>query len=211
MGILIDKATEGLRNAGGIAYEVPVVTGAVNLRAVVSTPIKKIGIVHRECLDNFIAANVSFCKKESIDIISISLPNKSSLFKWKIKSALKTLSRNKIDALWIPNDNLLLQRDNLFDVWIPAADKLEIPVIVGIETLVDPKLDFGTLAVLPDHVGLGKQTADMIYELSGNNWKFKEHQIFPPLAIHKIINLRQAKERFNISDDKLGIIDKKLE
>jgi hypothetical protein len=39
-------------------------------------------------------------------------------------------------------------------------NKHKKPVIVGVETLVNPGLGFGTFAILPDHTELGKQLAE---------------------------------------------------
>lgn len=210
MGIMIKDAISGLKNACGISYEIPVVTSVINLRSVIPTPIEKVGIVHREYLSGFIKQNAVFCQREGVDLVTIALPNKSGFYKKMVRSALHQLGKRNIQALWIPNDNKLLHPEIIRSVWIPVAKKMRIPVIVGIEILVNPKLDFGTFAVLPDHAALGKQTAEMVYEIRDNNWQCRHNQVDPPLAIYKIINLRQAARHFKVTEDRLGSVDKKL-
>jgi hypothetical protein len=211
MGIMIKKIIRDLKNATGISYEVPVVTSAVGLRSVLSLPLKKIGIVHREYLNDFLRQNAVYCKREGIDLVSIALPGKSVAYKKLIKNALSTLSRKKIDALWIPNDVVLLQPDIIRTIWIPQVRKMKIPVIVGVETLINPQLDLGTFAVLPGHKSLGTQAAEMVYDIQDNNWRCGKTRVEPPLAVFKIINLPQARKLFNVSEEKLRTVDKKLE
>lgn len=211
MGVFIKDAIGEIKNASGISYEIPIVTSIVNLRSVLGSSMKKVGVIHREFLKDFIEKNRAFCKMEGIEIIDISLPNKSDDYKKLLKNSLKTLFEEKnIDVLWVPNDNAFLNVENIQGVWIPAVKKEKKPVVVGVELLVNPKLDFGTFAVLPDHVALGSQAAEMIYDIRDNEWKCEERRVDPPLAVFKIINLQQAKKNFNVSDEKLKIVDKTL-
>jgi hypothetical protein len=209
MGVFIKDAISGIKNACGIAYEIPIVTSVVNLRAVLGSSMKKVGVIHREFLNDFIAKNNEFCKMEGIEIIDVSLPNKSDDYKKLIKNNLKTLFKEKnVDVLWVPNDNVFLNIDIIQNVWVPAVKKEKKPVVVGVELLVNPKLEFGTFAVLPDHVALGSQAAEMIYDIKSDGWKCKENRVDPPLAVYKIINFKQAKEIFNVSDEKMKAVDK---
>ncbi|MBN1758109.1 MAG: hypothetical protein JW863_07325 [Chitinispirillaceae bacterium] len=210
MGVMVKKALHHLKNASGISYEIPIVTSLVSLRAVLETKLKKVGVVHREFLDDFIAENRTYCRNEGIDIINISLPNKSRNFSKLLKKSLDDLDKKGIDALWVPNDNALLDPVTIKNAWIPAARKFKIPFVVGVEVLVNPKLNFGTFAVLPDHISLGSQVAEMVYEIMENNWKIEELHVEPPLAVYKIINLPQAKKYFHVSDEQLKSVDKKL-
>ncbi len=212
MGIMIEDAITGLRNACGIAYEIPVVTSVVNLRSILDSPVKTIGIIHRTYLDGFLRRNARFCSKEKIKLISVPVSNNKQTLKKQLRKAFKSIIKQNVDALWVPNDNILLHSDYLRYIWIPKAKQLGVPVIVGIETLVNPDLDFGTLAVTPDHTSLGKQTADKIYEIMDNNWQCTgNRQVDPALAIYKILNMHRAIGAFRMPEEKLGSIDKKLE
>jgi hypothetical protein len=211
MGVLVGDAIASLKNAAGISYEIPIVTSIVSLRSIIKSPMKKVGILHREYLTEFLKLNKKFCEMEGIEIIDISLPNKSETYKTLLRNGLKDLiEQKKVDVLWVPNDNEFLQPEIIKDVWIPAAKKFKIPVVVGVEVLVKPQLDFGTFAVLPDHISLGTQVAEMIYDISDNNWKCESNKVDPPLAVYKIINVLQAKKNFKVKDEDLGSVDKKV-
>jgi hypothetical protein len=209
MGVFISDAIKDIKNACGISYEIPVVTSIVSLRSVLGTSMKKVGIIHREFLNDFLTKNKQFCKMEGIEIINVALPNKSDSYQKLLKAGLKTLFEEKnVDVLWIPNDNAFLKPEIIQGVWVPAVKKEKKPVVVGVEVLVKPQLNFGTFAVLPDHVSLGGQAAEMIYDIMDNDWQCEEGQVDPPLAVYKIINLQQAKKNFNVSDEKLKAVDK---
>lgn len=210
MGVMIKDAIADLPNACGISYEIPIVTSIVSLRFVLGKPIRKVGVVHREFFTEFLERDRTFCMREGIEIISAAMPNKDDSFGKRIETALKQLERKEIDALWVPNDNVLLRPDIIKDVWMRMVSRYRLPVVVGVEVLVNPRLNFGTFAVLPDHVSMGSQAAAMVYEIRDNNWKCKDNRVDPPLAVYKIINLSQAKKWFNVSEERLKTIDKKL-
>lgn len=210
MSVMVKESLHNLRNASGISYEIPVVTSLVSLRSALGTAIKKVGIIHRAFLSEFLDENRKFCSKEGFELVSVALPNKQDNTGTALKKALKNLKKNNVDVLWIPNDNALLHPSTIRNIWIPAVRKLKIPVIVGVEVLVNPELNFGTFAVLPDHVSLGGQAAEMILEIIDNHWTINSMRVEPPLAVYKIINLPQAKRYFHVSDDNLKSIDKKL-
>jgi len=211
MGVLIGDAIANLKNASGISYEIPIVTSIVSLRYILKSPMKKVGIIRREFLKEFLEQNRKFCEMEGIEIIDIALPNKSDNYKTLLKSGLIDLvDKKKVDVLWVPNDNEFLQPDIIRDVWVPLAKKFKIPVVVGVEILVKPQLEFGTFAVLPDHISLGSQAAGMIYDIKDNDWTCESHKVEPPLAVYKIINVPQAKKNFKVKDEDLGSVDKKV-
>jgi len=210
MGVMIKDAIADLKNAAGISYEIPIVTSIVSLRAILGLPMKKVGVVNREFLKDFLSQNREFCKREGIEIVNESLPNKSDSYRMLLKKALENLVSKNIEALWIPNDNALLHPELIKNVWLPFVKKYRIPVVVGVEVLVTPKINLGTFAVLPDHVALGTQAAEIVYDIMDNGWKVDKMRVDPPLAVYKIINLLQAKKSFNVSDEKLKAVDKKL-
>lgn len=211
MGVLIEEAVSDLRNAAGISYEIPAVTSILSIRSVLKEKIETAGVVHRNFLNKFVESNKAVCRKEGIELFDVALPNKSGNMKFLLKKALEELVESKgVQALWVPNDNILLQPDFIQSVWVPYCANNRVPVIVGVDVFVDSKLDFGTFAVLPDHVSLGIQAAEMIYSIRDNGWQVRERKVEPPLAVYKIINYKQAKKQFGIIEDALGAIDKVL-
>lgn len=212
MAAFLEKEIMGLTAAAGISYEIPIVTSALNLRTIIKRPIPKVGVVHREFLRNFIAENTGYCKREGIGLAAVSLGNREANYRKSVKKALdKLFEEEKIDALWIPNDNVLLSPEIIKDVWIPIINKFKKPVIVGVETLVNPKLSFGTFAVIPDHLELGRQLAEKILEISNSNFDVGNGTVNQPLSVIKTINLRQARKFLNLGTDGLGSVDKVLE
>jgi hypothetical protein len=209
MGILIDRLIRDMKNATGIFYEIPIVTSAVNMRAVLGVRIKRVGVIHRKFMSGFVEMNTKYCEKENIRIIPFELPDKETDYSPIIKKGLKQLlKKDSIDAIWVPNDNALLTPVTIRDVWAPFTKESKIPVIVGVEVLVNPSLNFGTFAVLPDHIALGSQAADMVYDIKDNGWSVSDRKVEPPLSVYKIINLPQAKEVFKVKDENLRNVDR---
>ncbi len=211
MGIMVEKAIAGIRNAEAISYEIPIVTSVVNLRSISTLPINRIGIVHRELMDELILQNKESCNREGISIVNRSLPDKKGTLSVELRKALDELfAKEKVDALWIPNDNKLLTPYLVTTVWIPKVKQYRKPVIVGLEALADPKLDFGTLAVLPDHESLGAQVASLIISARKNNWVVESGRVDPSISVYKILNHRQAVRLFNVQEKNMVGIDKVL-
>jgi len=210
MAVMVSDAISGIENASGIEYEIPIVTGIISLRSILGRPVRRVGVVYRDIHGEFIEANRALCAREGIELVTISLPNRSGRFSIDVREALGRLYEQRIEALWVPNDNVLLRVDIIRNTWMPALRNSKIPIVVGVEVLVEPRLNFGTLAVIPDHVALGSQAADMVFDIRDNGWKCEKGRVYPPLAIIKAVNLFQMRRRFNVSEDKLKGIDKKL-
>lgn len=153
-------------NATGIRYEIPLVTSGVKLRSLSKNKIERIGVLYREKVEDYVSENKKLSKAEDIDLIGVRLSNQSKTRTEDIRTGLKELcEKHKIDALWVLNDNSLLNQETLTEAWIPATKKYGLPIIVGVELLVRPSLGFGTLAVLPDHYSLGVQASGLIYDI----------------------------------------------
>jgi len=210
MASFMDIMIRDIKNAAGIFYEVPVVTSIVNLRSVMpSVPLKKIGVVHREFMEQSVKTNREYCKKENIELVSQIIPGDD--VKSYLEKALNRLRDQNIDALWIPNDNKIVNASLLQSVWFPFAGQFGKPIIVGVEVLVQPKFKFGTFAVIPDPFELGVQAAEIIFDIRDNGWKAEGRGIEPPRSVFKIINMEQAQRLFRIDKEKLSNIDKILQ
>lgn len=211
MGIMVGNAISGIKNAEAISYEIPIVTAAVNLRLISGLSISKIGVVNREFMRGLVEQNRASCKREGITIVNRNLPDRKRTMSGALKNALDDLfKKEKVDALWVPNDNILLTPYLLRTVWIPKAREYRKPVIVGIEALADPQLDFGTLAVVPDHESLGAQVASLVINARNNGWVIEPGKIEPSISVYKILNLKQAGMIFKIKENDMVGIDKVL-
>jgi hypothetical protein len=211
MASFMDLVIRDMKNATGIFYEVPVVTSVVNLRSVMpSVSLKKVGVVNREFMEPSVSVNKGYCKKEDIELVSRLIPGDGNVGS-DLEKALNLLRDQNIDALWVPNDNKLVNASLFKSVWIPFAGQFGKPIIVGVEVLVQPKFEFGTFAVIPDPFELGTQAAEIIYDIRDNNWSAEGREIEQPRSVYKIINMEQARRLFRIDKEKLGNVDKILE
>jgi hypothetical protein len=212
MAASLDHEINGLKLATGIAYEIPILTSAVNLRSILKRPLPKIGIVHRDFLTGFVAGNREYCRREGMTLTAVALRNQEPDFTKAVRRALRTLlEEGKVDALWVPNDFALLTPELLRQVWLPMLNRYRTPVIVGVEALAQPGLGFGTLAVLPDHLELGRQLSEMILEISASGFSVPAGTVRLPLSIIKVVNLPQARKITGLGREGLGNVDRILE
>lgn len=200
-----------LINATGIAYEVPGVTAFVGLRAIINTPVSRVGVIHARYSRGFIERQRSLAAKEHVEMFPVEVSNQPTLN--EIRDAfhfLKAVSR--VDTLWVLNDNRLL-KDGRFvvEVWQPAIERLKVPVIVGAAPLVSPQAAFGTFAVLPDHAALGVQAANLIQDLAEEDWDAAHHSVELPLSTTSVLDLAAAGERFGLRGDPRKLVDQVVE
>ncbi|MCU7835715.1 MAG: hypothetical protein KZQ83_10760 [gamma proteobacterium symbiont of Taylorina sp.] len=204
--LYLDRQITDLKNINGIRYEIPAVTSLVQLREIVQRPIKKVGIIYREWMTDFIQQNQVYCEQEKIELVKVKIYNRTSLS--QLNYHLKHLLHSDIDALWVANDNALLHPRIIQNVWIPLLKQFNKPVIVGIHRLTRKNLNFGTFSVEADHYALGIQAAEMISTIMENDWQVAEHEIEPPLSIRNSLNLKLSRDKkIPIDQQKLGQID----
>ncbi len=205
--LYLDRQLRPLKNTTGIRYEIPAVTSLVQLRSIVKRPIKKVGVIYREWMGDFIAQNQVYCEQEGIELVMLKIHNKVSIN--YLNYHLKYLLRKDIDALWVVNDNGLLQPRFLQNAWLPLLKKFNKPVLVGLSSLVKTDLNFGTFSVEADHYALGVQGAEMIDEIMENGWQINDHSVEQPLSINNILNVKLSKKkRIGLETNKLGQIDR---
>lgn len=211
LGADIGAAIKGLPNATGIAYEVPIVTSVVALRSALGMSVERVGVVHREIMTDLVERGRAFCAKEDVDVVSIALPDSAADHAPQLRKAVRTLLRDKaVDVLWIPNDNVILQPELIQSVWSRLIGRYRTPAIVGARTLVDPALQLGTFAVVPDHLALGAQIAGKIEEIRDTKRQIDAAAVDPPVSVKKFVNLRQARRFAQAESLRLGSVDSVL-
>jgi hypothetical protein len=211
MTSFLEEVSSGMKHITGIAYEVPGVTGFIHLRAVVASPVNRVGVVYRPAFKRFVERQVALAARESIEIVPVAVPVDVSAD--QLREALNTLcQRGKVDALWMLNDNGLI-RDAAFvmETWRSALRDVNLPLMVGVSNLVDPAEPFGALAVVPDHEALGLQAANLLFDLAGNNWNVGEHAIELPLSVKTVVDVKQVRDRFGLRAGALQQIDQALD
>ncbi len=209
MASFTDIAIKKLKNATGIFYEVPVVTSIVNLRTIMpEMPIRKVGVVYRTVMESSMHTNQAYCQQERVKLISYPISAKKDIAS-ELKKGLAHL-RGKIDALWVLNDSMLVNAQLIREIWHPFIRELKKPVIVGIEVLVQPRFQFGTFGVVPNHAELGIQAAEMIYNIMDDDWQVSNSEVEQPRSVYKILNLDQAEQLFGVGREQLSFVDKIL-
>ncbi len=187
--LFVDKFISNIKNASGIRYEIPAVISLVNMRSIIKSPIKSVGVIHREWMSSLIEENRKYLEAEGIKLVAVELPNKDSNINQKLESGLQQLKNKSVDAIWVLNDNEILNGKSIGQIWIPQLSKTDIPVLVGVKPLLNTKYNFGTFAIVPDHYALGVQAASILYELMDENWEMGDRDITQPISVKKIVNV----------------------
>jgi putative ABC transport system substrate-binding protein len=211
MASFLEEVRSELPNATGVSYEVPGVSAFVNLRAVIQRPVNRVGVVYRPSFRGFIERQRALAAKEQITVVSAEVPADATAA--ELRRALRSLRNSgNIDALWVLNDNALL-RDAQFleDAWRPEIALMGVPVVVGVSTLVSDEARFGTFAVLPDLEALGVQAANVLFEVSDNDWKASAHPVELPVSTVTVVNMRQVRGQFGLREGATRRIDKGIE
>lgn len=210
MAVRVDKAILGMKRVTGIFYEVPGVTILVNLRSILDEPVRKVGVIHRGAMEDFVRESARWCAAENIELVPYPIPGQGDDVAKAVRTGVRRLWRkDAVDALWVLNDNFYLTPEIIRDGWLPALERFEKPVLVGVENFVSTGIKFGTFAVLPDHYGLGAQAAGLVTRLQEDGWKAgDEPSVRQPLAITKLLNLRLARKYSRVNDARLMEIDR---
>ncbi len=207
MALFMDQAIDGLNQVVGIRYEVPAVISLVNLRDLMEQPFTRVGVVYRAQTKPFFEQQKLTCSREQIELIGVEVPSQSDKMNKQLKNALSQLiKQDDVDALWILNDSALLTEHALTYVWLPRIRRFKGPVVVGVRPLVE-KVPLGNFAVVPDHQGMGKQIANLIFEMVEGGFDFDGPKVFNPVSVETILNYRQARKQFSINSEKLGQVD----
>jgi hypothetical protein len=212
MASFLEDLRAELNNASGVAYEVPGVTALVQLRSVVQKPIRRVGVVYRPAFGPFVERQEALAAKEQIKLVPIRVPVDASAN--DIRDALKGLRLvGELDALWVLNDNALLRDGNFLEqAWREEITALNVPVIVGVPTLVSAEARFGTFAVLPDLDALGIQAANVLLDVADSGWHASGHPVELPISTLTVINMRQARAlKFLLRDGALRRVDRVIE
>jgi len=211
MTSFLEELRGNLRNATGIAYEVPGITAFVNLRSVIRAPVKRVGVVYRPRFRAVIERQKKLAAREQIDLVGAEVGKEVDA--QSLRAALHgLLVKDKVDALWMLNDNELIKNGQFLDeTWRAELAGARIPLVVGVPNLVDPRTPTGSFAVVPDHEALGLQTANLIFDLGESDWRADEHDVELPLSVKTVADLKQLRDTFGLKEDALRHIDRALE
>jgi hypothetical protein len=211
MASLIEELQTALKNATGIAYEVPGVTAFVNLRSIIRMPVTRVGVIYRPALRRFVERQRGPAAGEHIEMVAVAVA--SEVGAEGLRDALDSLVKDQnVDAVWMLNDNALV-RDAQFrdEAWRAELNESNVPLIVGAANLVNPAFPLGTLAVVPDHEALGLQASNLIFELAEDHWNVEAHPVELPLSVKTVVDIKMVRARFGLRPDALRHVDRALE
>jgi hypothetical protein len=211
MASFAEEMQARLRRATGIAYEVPGVIAFVNLRSVIRAPVVRVGVVYRPAFRKFVARETALAAKEHVELISVSVPNDVTAS--ELRDALHDLAgKSKVDAIWMLNDDALVRSPEFVDdAWRAELSEAKLPLIVGVPNLVEPSSPLATLAVVPDHGALGLQAANLLFDLSENDWRVERFPLEVPLSVRTVVDVRLVRATFGLRPEALKHIDSALE
>ncbi len=203
MASFAEELQPTIPNSVGIAYEVPAVTSFVGLRAL-GKAVNRVGVIYRKALAHYVGAQEALAKVESISFVEEQLPEQFEAR--DLKAALVRMKRAGVDALWLPNDNGLLTRLLVAKVWLPYLDRLQLPVIVGVPSLVRADHAFGVYGAIPDPEALAIQAADLLIDLSQNGWSSAGQSVRLPLSAKTYVSAPLSR-RFGVLGQRLQNVD----
>lgn len=213
MAAQVEAEIPTIPNAMAISYEVPLVTSVLKVRTTLGMPVNRLGVLHREFMAASVADGAALCAREKTEVVGAVLPNRGrGAREHAVRRALRELLNERdIDALWIPNDAYLLSPAMLTRVWLPALRTHALPVVVGVEALVDTHIGLGTVAVLPDHRALGSQAGNIILDAMDADWKVAPGKILAPLTVRTVVSRTRARKAMRQTDAEFLKADKVVE
>ena len=156
---LIDKMTNTL----AIRYEVPIPIIASQMRYYSDKPIRNIGVVYRRWMRNYIDTSKEYAKLEEFNLKAYEIDNKPDLN--SIKYHFRKMTNDNIDAIWILNDDYLINAKTIFTTIKPLLDKFNNPVLVNNDSLLQKQISIGTFSVVPDQYSMGVKSVNIIKDL----------------------------------------------
>jgi len=207
MASFLEEQRALLQNTTGIAYEIPGITTFVKLRSFIYRPVQRVGVIHRPLFADYVNKQRKLAAVEQVELVPVQVGDEPGPY--QIRRALARLTRqDNVDAIWVLNDNVLLKPDLIAKGWLTVLHKNPLPVVVGVGSLVDVRLHFGSFAMLPDHAALGMQAANIIFKLSEEGWDASKAPVELPLSVQSVVDLPWARQHLQFREDALERIDR---
>lgn len=176
----VDKSEIFMDNAAGISFLPPIILGVEKLQKDFNKEIRSIGIINPRSMRKMIIENSASCILQGISLTMKVVPDRNDpSFLKAVTDALDNMKKQKVDALWILEDENLLQLKLVRDVWKPFIEKSGISTIVNNEALLTAPWDIGTVCIIPDPQQVSSQIAKKLLELQRDNWNVYAPSIDP--------------------------------
>ena len=197
-------------NVTGVSYEVPGITTFVNLRTFVYRPIQRVGVLHRQMFRAYVEQQARLASLEQIQLVPLEMSRSPGPH--EIRKGLDRLIHDEqVDALWVLNDNVLLKPELIAKGWLDILHQNPIAVVVGVGSLVDERLHFGSFAMLPDHAALGVQASNLVFRLRDEGWDARAVPPELPLSIQSVVDLGWTRAHLQFREDAIDRIDRIVE
>jgi len=198
------------QNVTGVSYEVPGITTFVNLRTFVYRPIQRVGVLYRQLFRTYVEEQSRLARLEQVQLVPLELSRTPGPH--EIRKGLDRLIHDEqVDAVWVLNDNVLLKPELIAKGWLKILHKNPIAVVVGVGSLVDARLHFGSFAMLPDHAALGVQASNLVFRLRDEGWNAKAVPPELPLSIQSVVDLGWTRAHLQFREDAIERIDRIVE
>lgn len=198
------------QNVTGVSYEVPGITTFVNLRTFVYRPIQRVGVLHRQLFQTYVEQQARLASQEQIQLVPLEVSRSPGPHEIR-KGLDRLINDEQVDALWVLNDNMLLKPELIAKGWLKILHKNPIAVVVGVGSLVDARLHFGSFAMLPDHAALGVQASNLVFRLRDEGWDARALPPELPLSIQSVVDLGWTRAHLQFREDAIERIDRIVE
>jgi len=210
-------STQGLQNASGITFEVPGYTLVTNFRIISKKDFSKVGVFYRSSVSKALiddAKRLLAKERISLDAVCVDCASKDKIAP---KDALKLMSgslesmisQDKIEAIWLVADNVIVNGENLDKFWLKQVKARNIPIIASLETLASPQIGAAVFTADPDYTQLGIQSASQVVQYYEEGKSSKEIGFEPTISIKSIVNLSVAAQiGWGVKEEKMNRIDK---
>ncbi len=203
------ESSAGIPELTGVVYEVPLVTSLVNLRALLGTKLVRVGVLHRPSFRGFLDEQRRLAAGEGFEVVGVELESET---RGAIRRGLDRLrSEERVDAIWVLNDNALLEKELIARGWLEGLRDNTTPVVVNVASLVSRRVEFGTFGVLPDHRALGAQAANLVAMLAERGWKTDGIDFELPVSVEKVLDADFARKNLGLGDAQIATVDRVVE
>ncbi|RYZ93143.1 MAG: hypothetical protein EOP06_01980 [Proteobacteria bacterium] len=207
MALNVKKKVSGDKNMCGIAFEVPALTIVTKFRQATGGNIKNVLTFYRSGeFNELIVEAKNQLHKEGINLIAIDLEKEASSAESLNKIVKEKLSEKyegtAIDAIIIPTDNIILNKDAFASIWIEKAKSLKVPFLCNVEKFTSKEFNFCSYAAYPDYEELGHQYSEQLTELLSGTQS-------SDLSVDYIVSAKQTANYDKLKELGIKILDEK--
>jgi ABC-type uncharacterized transport system substrate-binding protein len=211
MALNLKKKLSDEKKMCGIAFEVPALTVVTKFKQATGRPIKNVLTFYRSGeFKELISEAKSQLKKEGIELIAIDLEKEShspeALNKIVSENLAEKVNGVSIDAILIPADNIILNKDSFAAIWVARAKALKVPFLCNVEKFASKEFDFCSFAAYPDYEELGHQYSEQVAELLSGQ-KSSDLSVDYIVSAKETANIDKLKTLgYSILEDKLSVV-----